>query len=171
MIKQLHKYLWLMPVFIFIQAYILNQVMFNGYINPYFYIMLIICLPQICPRWFLLTFAFSLGFFVDLFEGGMGFHSTASVLLAFVKPTIERVVIPKNTISGEHDLFLQRLGFKMFAVLSFLMILMHHTVLFLLAHFKLASFANIFGKIILSSSITFVIILICQFFFFKSDTR
>jgi len=171
MIKQLYKYLWLTPVFIFIQVYILNQVMFNGYINPYFYIMLIICLPQISPRWFLLTFAFSLGFFLDVFEGAIGFHSTACVLIAFVKPSIEKIVIPKNTISGEQDLFLQKLGFKMFAVFSFLMIFIHHSILFLLAHFKLASFANIIGKIALSSLITFVIILICQFFFFKSEKR
>ena len=56
MIKQNYKYLWLAVVFIFIQVYILNQVMFNGYINPYFYIMLIICFPQLTPKWFLLVF-------------------------------------------------------------------------------------------------------------------
>ena len=171
MIKQLYKYLWLTPVFIFIQVYILNQVMFNGYINPYFYIMLIICLPQISPRWFLLTFAFFLGLLLDVFEGAVGFHSTACVLIAFIKPSIEKIVIPKNTISSEQDFFLQRLGFKMFAVFSFLMIFIHHSILFLLAHFKLVEFANIIGKIALSSLITFVIILICQFFFFKSEKR
>lgn len=171
MIKQLYKYLWLTPVFIFIQVYILNQVMFNGYINPYFYIMLIICLPQISPRWFLLTFAFLLGFFLDVFEGAIGFHSTACVLIAFIKPSIERIVIPKNAINDEQDLFLQKLGFKMFAVFSFLLIFIHHSILFLLAHFKLASFADIVGKIALSSLITFVIILISQFFFFKSEKR
>ncbi|MEE2700185.1 MAG: hypothetical protein VYD71_02345 [Bacteroidota bacterium] len=171
MIKHLYKYLFLMPVFVFIQIYILNQVMFNGYINPYFYIMLIICLPQISPRWFLLVFAFFLGFFIDLFEGAIGFHSTAAVFIAFVKPAVENIVIPKNTISGDQDLFLQKLGFKMFSLLSLLIIFIYHTVLFLLAHFKLASFANIFGKIMLSSLITFAIILICQFFFFKPDTR
>lgn len=171
MIKQLYKYLWLAPIFIFFQVYILNQVMFNGYINPYFYIMLIICLPQISPKWFLLIFGFFLGFFIDLFEGTIGFHSTAAVLMAFVKPTVEKIVIPKNTISGEQDLFLQKLGFKIFAVYSLLLILAHHTILFLLANFKLATFTNIFGKIILSSVITFIIILICQFFFFKADKR
>lgn len=160
-----------MPIFIFIQVYILNQVMFNGYINPYFYIMLIICLPQASPRWFLLTFAFLLGFFIDVFEGAIGFHSTACVLIAFVKPSIERIVIPKNTISAEQNLFLQKLGFKMFAVFSFLLIFIHHCMLFLLAHFKLTSFVNIIGKIALSSLITFVIMLICQLFFFSPDKR
>jgi len=43
--------------------------------------------------------------------------------------------------------------------------------LFLLAHFKLATFIDILGKITLSSFITFVIILICQFFFFNSERR
>ena len=171
MIKQIYKYLWLSPIFILIQIYILNQVMFNGYINPYFYVMLIICLPQVTPKWFLLLFSFSLGLFIDLFEGTVGFHSTAIVIMAFIKPTVEKIVIPKNTISGEQDLFLQKLGFKMFAVYSLLLVLIHHTILFLLSHFNLASFGNIFGKIILSSIITFTIILICQFFFFKASKR
>ena len=171
MIKELYKYLWLMPIFIFIQAYILNQVLFNGYINPYFYIMLIICLPQITPKWFLLIFAFFLGFFLDVFEGSIGFHSTACVLIAFLKPSIEKVVMAKNTIGGEQDLFLQKLGFKVFSVFCFLLIFIHHSLLFLLAHFKLATFSSILGKIALSSIITFIIILICQFFFFQSEKR
>jgi len=171
MIKQLHKYLWLTPVFVFIQIYILNQVLFSGYINPYFYIMLIICLPQITPKWFLLLFAFFLGFLLDIFSGSIGFHSTACVSIAFLKPHLEKIVIPKNTISGEQDLFLQKLGFKMFSILAFLMIFIHHAILFLLAHFKLASFTDILGKVSMSSLITFVIILVGQFFFFKSEKR
>jgi len=171
MIKQLHKYLWLTPVFVFIQIYILNQVLFSGYMNPYFYIMLVICLTQITPKWFLLLFSFFLGFLLDIFSGSIGFHSTACVLMAFLKPNLEKIVIPKNTISGEQDLFLQKLGFKMFSILAFLMIFIHHTILFLLAHFKLASFTDILGKVSMSSFITFVIILVCQFFFFKSENR
>ena len=171
MIKQLYKYFWLAPIFIFIQVYVLNQVLFNGYINPYFYIMLVICLPQITPKWFLLLFAFFLGLLLDVFSGSIGFHSTACVLMAFLKPNLEKIVIPKNTISGEQDLFLQKLGFKIFSVLAFLMIFIHHAILFLLAHFKLASFTDILGKISMSSFITFVIIFVCQFFFFKSEKR
>mgnify|MGYP001161286188 CR=1 FL=1 len=171
MIKQLYKYFWLAPIFIFIQVYVLNQVLFNGYINPYFYIMLIICLPQITPRWLLLFFAFFLGFFLDIFEGSIGFHSTACVFIAFIKPSIERLIIPKNTISEEQDLFLQRLGSKMFSVFSLILIFTHHTILFLLAHFKLTKFSEILGKICLSSLITFTIIIICQFFFFKTEKR
>ena len=122
MIKQLYKYLWLTPVFVFIQIYILNQVLFNGYINPYFYIMLVICLPQITPKWFLLLFAFFLGLLLDIFSGSIGFHSTSCVLIAFLKPSLEKIVIPKNTISGEQDFFLQKLGFKVFSVFAFVFV-------------------------------------------------
>ena len=66
----------------------------------------------------LILIAFFLGFFLDVFEGSIGFHSTACVMIAFLKPAFERIIIPKNTISAEQDLFLQKLGFKMFSVLS-----------------------------------------------------
>ena len=160
-----------MPLFVFIQIYILNQVLFNGYINPYFYIMLIICLPQITPKWFLIIFGFFLGLSIDLFSGSLGFHSTSCVLISFLKPTIEKIIIPKNTISNEQDILMERLGFKMFSIYAFIVILIHHITLFILAHFKISSLENLLAKIFLSSIITFIIIIISQFFFFKPERR
>ena len=110
MIKQINKYIWLTPIFILVQIYVLNQVLFDGFSNPYIYIILIICLPQNTSRWLLLSFSFILGILVDSFEISLGIHSTACVLIAFIKPSIERIIIPRNTISEEDDLFLQKLG-------------------------------------------------------------
>lgn len=160
-----------MPLFVFIQIYILNQVLFNGYINPYFYIMLIICLPQITPKWFLIIFGFFLGLSIDLFSGSLGFHSTSCILISFLKPSIEKIIIPKNTISNEQDILMERLGFKMFSIYAFIMISIHHIILFILAHFRISSLENMLGKIFLSSIITFIIIIISQFFFFKPERR
>lgn len=169
--KNIYKYIWLMPLFVFIQIYILNQVLFNGYINPYFYIMLIICLPQITPKWFLIIFGFFLGLSIDLFSGSLGFHSTSCILISFLKPSIEKIIIPKNTISNEQDILMERLGFKMFSIYAFIMISIHHIILFILAHFRISSLENMLGKIFLSSIITFIIIIISQFFFFKPERR
>ena len=160
-----------MPLFVFIQIYILNQVLFNGYINPYFYIMLIICLPQITPKWFLIIFGFFLGLSIDLFSGSLGFHSTSCILISFLKPSIEKIIIPKNTISNEQDILMERLGFKMFSIYAFIMISIHHIILFILAHFRISSLENMLGKVFLSSIITFIIIIISQFFFFKPERR
>ena len=171
MIKQINKYIWLTPIFILIQIYVLNQVLFNGFSNPYIYIILIICLPQNTSRWLLLSFAFILGILVDSFEISLGIHSTACVLIAFIKPSIERIIIPRNTISEEDDLFLQKLGYKIFSIYSFFMILIHHSTLFLLVHFNIETLLKDVWKIILSSFITFIIIFICQFFFFKRNKR
>jgi|TARA_B100001142_G_C14342979_1_gene658722 rod shape-determining protein MreD len=169
--KNIYKYIWLMPLFVFIQIYILNQVLFNGYINPYFYIMLIICLPQITPKWFLIIFGFFLGLSIDLFSGSLGFHSTSCILISFLKPSIEKIIIPKNTISNEQDILMERLGFKMFSIYAFIMISIHHIILFILAHFRISSLENMLGKVFLSSIITFIIIIISQFFFFKPERR
>jgi len=169
--KNIYKYLWLTPLFVFIQIYILNQVLFNGYINPYLYIMLIICLPQITPRWFLIIFGFLLGLSIDLFSGSLGFHSTSCVFISFLKPSIEKIIIPKNTISNEQDILMERLGIKMFSIYAFIMTSMHHITLFILAHFKISSLENLLGKIFLSITITVIIIIISQFFFFKPEKR
>lgn len=171
MTKHLVKYLFWAPVFIFIQIYILDHILFHGYINPYFYIMLLITLPQKTPNWFLFVFAFLLGFLVDVFEGGLGFHSTACLLVVFIKPFVEKLLIPKNTISVDQDLSLQKLGLRTFSVYALFLILTHHATLFLLAHFQLATIIQSFGKIILSSAITLCILLISQLLFYKPENR
>ena len=100
--KHYIKYLSLLPLFVLLQVLVLNEVLFFSYINPYLYLALILSLPLKTPKWFLLVYAFFLGFFIDLFSGSLGFHSTATVLLAFVKPAISRISIPHN-ILGDYD--------------------------------------------------------------------
>ena len=96
------KYIYLLPIYILLQVLVLNQILFSAYINPYLYILLIISLPYKTPKWFLLVYAFLLGFFIDVFSSSIGFHSTASVLVAFAKPLINKITIPHN-ILGDMD--------------------------------------------------------------------
>ena len=61
--KHYIKYLSLLPLFVLLQVLVLNEVLFFSYINPYLYLALILSLPLKTPKWFLLVYAFFLGFF------------------------------------------------------------------------------------------------------------
>ena len=91
--KHFIKYLSLLPLFVFLQVLVLNEILFFSYINPYLYLTLILSLPLKTPKWFLLLYAFVLAFFIDLFGGSLGFHSTATVLIAFLKPAISKLLL------------------------------------------------------------------------------
>tara|TARA_B110000003_G_C16469203_1_gene464940 strand:+ start:104 stop:607 length:504 start_codon:yes stop_codon:yes gene_type:complete len=160
--KYYAKYLGLLPLFILLQVLVLNEVLFFTYINPYLYLALIINLPLKTPKWFLLFYAFALGFFIDLFSGSLGFHSTATIFFSFIKPVISKITIPYNILEDTDEITLNKIGAKSFIVFSFLMILTHSIILFGLEHLHL-NFC-ILGKIIASSLVTLVLILISEIF-------
>ena len=160
--KQLIGYIGLAPIFILIQVLILNEILFFSYINPYIYISLIISFPLKGSKWFLLIYAFLLGFLIDLFSGTLGYHSTATVLIAYIKAYISKITIPHNIIGDNEKISLNKIGSKSFITLSSLIIFIHHACLFFIEHININ--VNILGKVLFSSFITLTLILILEIF-------
>jgi len=154
------RYILLTPIYILVQILVLNQVLFFAYINPFLYLLLIITLPLKIPKWFLLIYAFLLGFLIDLFSSSLGFHSTACVLIAFLKPLISKITIPHNILGDLDDITIHKIGIKAYIIFSLLLIIIHNSCLFILEHLTLN--LNILSKIFASSFITLIIILITQ---------
>ena len=160
--KHFIKYLGLLPLYVLLQVIVLNEVFFSTYINPFLYVVLIISLPLKTPNWFLLIYAFLLGFSIDLFSGSLGFHSTATILITFIKPFIGKITIPHNILSDTDEITLKKVGNKAFITFSLFLILIHNSCLFITEHLSVS--LALFGKIMASSLVTLIIVLITQFF-------
>lgn len=160
--KVLIKYLIQLPLFVLLQVLVLNEVLFLSYINPYLYLVLIINLPIKTPKWFLLSYAFLLGFLIDIMSGSLGFHSTATVFLAFIKPTISKITIPHNILGETDEINLLKIGTKSFITFSIILILIHNNLLFILEHLDVNP--RILLKSIASSMLTLILILILELF-------
>ena len=140
------KYILLLPIFVFIQILVLNEVFLSLYIIPFLYVGLIINLPIKEPKWFSLLYAFIIGLLIDIFSSTIGFHSTACTLIAFIKPFICKITISQKIITETEEITL-----------------IHHSCLFFIEH--LSFNLNVLLKIIASSLATYVVILISQLFF------
>ncbi|MFT4903205.1 MAG: rod shape-determining protein MreD [Thalassomonas sp.] len=160
--KHFTKYLGLLPFYVLLQVLVLNEVLFSAYINPFLYVLLIISLPLKTPKWFLLVYAFLLGFSIDIFSGSLGFHSTATVLIAFVKPFISKITIPHNILGDSDEITLKKVGPKSFITFSLFLILIHNSCLFMTEHLSIN--LALFGKVLASSVATLIIVLITQLF-------
>ena len=156
----------MLPLFVLIQVLVLNEILFFTYINPYLYVALIISIPQKTPKWFLLSYAFLLGFLIDLFSGSLGFHSTATVFIAFIKPVISKITIPHNILADTDEISLNKIGTKSFITFSLILIIIHNNLLFILEHLNIS--LDILAKSIASSLLTLILILILDLF---RDTR
>ena len=160
--KYLLKYVSIIPLYVLLQILVLDEILFFNYINPYLYIILIINLPLKTPKWFLLTYAFLLGLSIDLFGGNLGFHSTATVFIAFLKPMLLKITIPHNTVGDTDEISVNKIGSKSFVIFSLILIYLHNTILFTLEHLGIS--LAIVIKIILSSLVTLLLILITELF-------
>jgi len=144
-----------------LQITVLNNIQISGYMNPYIYILFIMLLPPKMPKTLVLSFAFILGFTIDVFENSYGIHAAASVLLAYARPTALSLV----SVKGGEDLEtigIKQLRFGRFFTYSGILCLLHHFTLFYLEAFRLNEFMDTFGRAILSTIISMLIILMIE---------
>ena len=149
-------------LFVIIQVLVLNEILFFTFINPFLYIILIITLPLSTPKWSLLLYAFFVGFIIDLFSDSIGFHSTALVFMAFIKPFISKLTIPHNILSETDKITLNKVGPKSFITFTSILTIIHHVLLFTITHLDLNF--NIILKSISSVIVTLILIVITQLF-------
>ena len=153
------------------QVLILNQINFNGYVNPYLYVIFVLSLPFDVPKWALLTLAFLLGLSVDIFSGVMGLHTAATVFMAFCRPGVLRFVSTKDLTEKGGSPSIQQLGFNWFFSYSLILVLIHHFVYFYLEVFRFSGFFSTFLRVLLSLLVTLIFIFIFQYIFHPSKRK
>jgi len=140
------------------QVLVLNNVQFLGFINPYIYILFILSLPVLTPRWLSLILAFALGITVDAFSNTMGMHAFAAVLIAFLRNGTVKLFIALDEGNNPTPSF-YTFGVSAYVKYIVVLVFIHHATLFFLEAFTLTNFWFTLSKIILSSVVTILLIL------------
>jgi len=121
-------------VLLAIQVVVFKKVELFGFISAYPYILFILLYPVNGNRALLLLSAFAMGIMVDMFYNTGGPHATASVLLAFLRPTFFKfafgVSYEYQTIKINDRLSPERFSFILLSIIT------HHLVLFVLEVFN-----------------------------------
>lgn len=152
---------------ILIQVLILDHIQLGGYMNPYFYVIFIVLLPFETPRWLLLTLAFMLGLCIDLFNGTPGMHAAASVFMAFVRPFILSNFSPRDGYESGTFPRVHYYGLDWFTKYALILVLAHHFFLFFTESLHFSDLFFNLLRIILSTLLTTVIIVLSQFFIYR----
>lgn len=143
---------------VLVQVLVLNNIQFLGYINPYLYILFILALPVQMPRWATLLLAFGLGLIIDTFSNTIGMHAFATVLMAFLRNGIIKLFTSIEEGNNPTPSF-YTFGVSAYVKYMVVLVLIHHTTLFLLEAFSFTNFGITVAKIILSSFVTILMIL------------
>ena len=142
-------------VFLSLQVLIFNNINLFGYLNPYPYILFIILYPVNSNKSVLLLGSFFLGLSLDMFCNSGGIHTTASIALAYMRPTLF-----KFSFGLSYEYQTVKIADKMSPeriTLLLLAILVHHFILFYLEYFRLGLIFTILTRTLASTLFTFTI--------------
>tara|TARA_B100000989_G_scaffold287291_1_gene256796 strand:+ start:637 stop:1140 length:504 start_codon:yes stop_codon:yes gene_type:complete len=159
------NYLKLFIVYIVIQIFILNEVIFSSYIIPFLYLTIILSIPKGKSILFLMIISFMTGLTIDIFEGQLGLHSTSCLIIAFLRPKILSILSNSKTLSSEDNIRLNNLGALQFLVYSSTLIFFHSLILFFIIDFEIGNIFNLIMKTILSTIVTLVLIFVNELYY------
>lgn len=147
-------------VLVLIQVLFLNRISLFGYVTPLFYIWMIVRFDNSMKRSSILLWAFFLGLIIDLFSGTPGLNAASATLLAMFQPGIMKLfvslerhesVVPCSAVMG-----------RSFVGYLLLLTTLHHTVYFILLSIPLGDWAVLVLKIVFSTLLTFVFMLVTE---------
>jgi rod shape-determining protein MreD len=168
MIRDFGKYAVMFVSLVLIQALILNNIQFSGFVNPYVYILFILLLPFTIPGYLLLGLSFLIGISIDIFNNTPGLHAGASVFLGFLRPGIANLISSREIIEKGNTPNIKQLGFASFLKYTVIAVFIHHLFLFYAEAFSFGGFFHTLLRCVLSSIFSVVIILASQFILFKN---
>ena len=143
---------------LFLQAFLLNNINFFGFINPNLYLLFIIVYRLDGNPTLLIVLGFVMGLLLDLLTQGLGGQTIAALTIAFLRPYIIRFSfgvnydVPMGMIKG--SLLTQRLLY-----LS-LMVVIHNLVLCSVIYFSFYNTITILKNTLFTSLFTFILIYI-----------
>ena len=150
------------------QIVIFNNIDLFGYINPFPYILFIILFPVNGNKQLLIVTSFLLGITMDLFSNSGGVHATASLILAYLRPSIFKfsfgLSYEYQTIKINDSLTPERFSFLLLSVV------IHQFTLFILEVFQISSLWDILIRTIIGTLFT-LLICIVLIYIFKPSKR
>ncbi|MEQ9262058.1 MAG: rod shape-determining protein MreD [Owenweeksia sp.] len=160
------KYILYFITAVLLQVLVFNHVFFLGYMNPYIYIIFLLYLPVSTSRGLLLLNAFLIGLCVDIFENSGGVHTSASLVLAYLRPAFLRLVSRRQGADFE-DLKITNFGLPSMLIYSIFAIFLHHFILFMLEAFRWTDIGIVLVRTLYSSIFTLTFVLIVQLWNFR----
>lgn len=152
------------------QILFLNRISLFGYVTPLFYIWLIVRFDSYMKRTGMLLWAFSLGLVMDMFSGTPGLNAASATLLAMVQPGIVKMFVQTERYE---QLFPSSatMGGRPFAGYLLLMTVLHHTTYFLLRSIPLGDWSVLVLKVIFSTLLTFIFMIVAERLTSSSGTK
>jgi len=156
-----------LAVFTLVQVYVLDKIPYlHRFIVPYLYYLFILWLPFSIPRLGLLALGFLCGLLLDYFKMTPGLHTAACVLVAYARPFIIGILIPKETTEfNYHEPSPRGMGWGPYMMYAFILTILHHTYLTVLEWLQFGSLLHLLVKILATTAVSMLLIFTVELLF------
>ncbi len=168
MILEIFSYLLRFIAIILLQILVVNNIELSSYINPYIYVAFILTLPVTMKPWQIVFLSFILGAAMDAFSSTPGLHIAATNFMGYMRIHYLRATTTKEDIEGRMVPSISQKGIVWFSVYGFVMVFMHHLVLFFLEIYGFHEFFRTLSRVFVSTLVTLLLIVVGQLLFFRS---
>ena len=153
---------------LFLQVFVLNNILLFNYINPYLYIAFVFLYPLKENRAPFLFYSFLLGISVDFFSDSGGIHAFSILFIAYIRLFFVRLYFRK--VVADYPFFqLKSESFgKIFNYVVTLTVI-HHFIYFSFANFSFQNYTNVLLNTFFSSIFTLVLYFLGTYIFTKSE--
>ena len=165
--SDLVKNIFRLAVFILVQVYVLNKIPYlHKFIIPYVYFLFILWLPFSISRVGLLLIGFISGLTLDYFMMTPGLHAAACILIAYARPFIINLLIPKDTAEFNYrEPSPRSMGWAPYGLYVFVLTLLHHTYLTFLEWLEFGTFLDFIIKVGATTGISLLLIMTTELLF------
>jgi rod shape-determining protein MreD len=150
-----------------IQVIILNRIQLAGFLNPLLYVLFILMLPFETPGWLLLLASFAMGLTIDSYSDTGGLHAIASTFIAFIRPTVLRIISSRQDYEPGMSPSLWDMGFVWFIKYALILVSIHHFVFFAVEAGRFAELHLVLYRTLLSVIFSLLLVIIAQYLFFR----
>ena len=158
-------------LFILVQYYVLFQIRpLHQFVVPYIYFLYVLWLPFSMGRMSLLLISFLFGLTLDYFTQTPGLHAAACTMIAYLRGFVVNILIPQEGAEQNYKSPSPvSMGWAPYAVYVLVLTLLHHIYLVFLEWLQFGSFLFFLGKVVATSGISLMLILITELLFFRKE--
>lgn len=156
-ITYLHRIGWFVGLAL-LQVLILNNVHIGGIATPFLYVYFILKFASGTSRNELMLWGFFLGLTIDIFSNTPGMNAAATTLLAFLRPVLLRLFMPRDLLDSIVPSF-GAMGVAPFLKFVVVSVFVHHLALLTIEFFSFTSLPLLLLRVAACTLFTFTCIM------------
>jgi rod shape-determining protein MreD len=167
-ILEILSYLLRFIAILLLQVLVVNNIELSSYINPYIYVAFILMLPVSMKPWQVVVVSFLAGATMDAFSSTPGLHIAATNFMGYMRIHYLRATTTKEDMESRIIPSVSQKGIVWFSVYGFVMIFLHHLLLFFLEIYGFQEFLSTLTRVFVSTIVTLLLIIVGQLLFYRS---